>query len=146
MAELLIDTSAWYPAMVASHPDHAAVAQVLADAVRAGARLVTTNLIVMETHALLLHRAGREVALNFARTVYEPPMLVVASTQELEHRATTEWLSRYRDQLFSFADGVSFAVMKARGITTALTLDNHFATAGFAMSPSPVPASRRRRR
>jgi predicted nucleic acid-binding protein len=144
VAELFIDTSAWYPAIVRSHPDHAVIARALDDAVRAGARLVTTNLIVMETHALLVTRVGREVALTFARTIYDPPMIVVGSTAEVEKRATSDWLGKYADQAFSFTDAVSFAVMKSRGITTALTLDRHFQTAGFATIPPPSAPRRRR--
>ncbi|MGQ0642761.1 MAG: type II toxin-antitoxin system VapC family toxin [Gemmatimonadaceae bacterium] len=135
VAELFVDTSAWYPAIVASHPAHADVAAALHNAVRAGARLVTTNLLLAETHALLLQRAGRQVALMFARTVVEPPTVLVWSTAELERRALEDWIARYYDQDFSFADAVSFAVMKSRGISHALTLDRHFATAGF----HPVP-------
>lgn len=145
MAELFVDTSAWYPAVVGAHADHSAVARVLEDAVRAGVRLVTTNLVIMETQALLMHRVDRTIALTFARTVYEPPMLVVHSTPEIERRAIAEWMTRYSDQDFSFADAVSFAVMKQRGITQALTLDRHFVTAGFAITPAtPAPARRRR--
>jgi predicted nucleic acid-binding protein len=46
-----------------------------------------------------------------------------------------EWLERYDDQDFSFADAVSFAVMTERGITDALTLDRHFQGAGFRVLP-----------
>lgn len=145
MAELFVDTSAWYPAVVASHADHSAVAEVLHDAVRAGARLVTTNLIVAETHALLLHRAGRGIALSFARTVREPPTVVVWSDHELEKRAMTDWLAKYDDQDFSLADTVSFAVMKSRDISEALALDAHFVTAGFRTLPTTRPSTRRRR-
>jgi len=35
------------------------------------------------------------------------------------------------DQDFSFTDAVSFTVMTTRGIEEALTLDHHFAVAGF---------------
>ncbi|MGQ0649581.1 MAG: type II toxin-antitoxin system VapC family toxin [Gemmatimonadaceae bacterium] len=145
MAELFIDTSAWYPAIVASHPDHAVIARVLEDAVRAGHRLVTTNLVVMETHALLLHRVGRAIALTFARTIYEPPMLVVPSTPDLEKRAVADWLGKYVDQDFSFTDAVSFSVMKTRGIAGALSLDRHFGSAGFSMIPASTTTPRRRR-
>ena len=144
MAELFVDTSAWYPAIVASHPDHSAVAGALTDALSAGARIVTTNLVVMETHALLLIRVGQGVALNFARTVSEPPTVVVSSGPELEQRAVDEWLARYADQQFSFADAVSFSVMKARGISQALTLDAHFVVAGFQVLPAVSPRRRKR--
>ncbi|MGH2609018.1 MAG: type II toxin-antitoxin system VapC family toxin [Tepidiformaceae bacterium] len=130
-AELFVDTSAWYPLAVRSHPDHGRLAQALRDRVRRGAQVVTTNLVVAETHALLLHRVGRDTALTFARTVREPPNIVVASSADLEARALTDWLERYADQDFSFADAVSFAVMTERGIDQAMALDRHYRTAGF---------------
>ena len=103
MAEIFVDTSAWYPLVVADHPDHAAVAAVVEDALRAGTRLVTTNLVVAETHALLLHRTNREHALAFVRAVSEPSTTVVPSTTDLEHVAVQDWLARYADQAFSLA-------------------------------------------
>ena len=130
-AEFFVDTSAWYPLLVAAHPNH----RVLADALRAliarRRRLVTTNLVVAETHALLLRRVGRPAALAFVRTVGEPPNLVIRSSRELEERALRDWLERYADQDFSFADAVSFALMAERAIEEALTLDHHFTVAGF---------------
>lgn len=134
-AELFVDTSAWYPAVVRSHPDHAEVARAMEERVKRGVRVVTTNLVVAESQALLLHRAGRPAALTFVQLVRQPPILVVAATPELEDDAVASWLAKYGDQDFSFADAVSFAVMKERKIREALTLDAHFAAAGFAMVP-----------
>jgi len=65
----------------------------------------------------------------------DPQMLVVRSNADLERAAITEWLERYDDQDFSFADAVSFAVMAERRIQGALTLDRHFGAAGFRMVP-----------
>lgn len=96
---------------------------------------MTTTLVVAETHALLLRRVGRPAALTFVQTVDEAPNLVVRSTRELEQAAERNWLARYADQDFSFTDAVSFAVMTDRRIRDALTLDRHFAVAGFAISP-----------
>ncbi len=134
--ELFVDTSAWYPLAVRSHPDHGSLASVLVDRIRRGVRVVTTNLVIGETHALLLRRAGREPALRFAATVRQAPNLVLWSTPELEDHAITDWLERYSDQDFSFTDAVSFAVMRERDIGEALTLDHHFAAAGFRMAPA----------
>ena len=44
-----------------------------------------------------------------------------------------EWLEQFEAQDFSFADAVSFAVMRSRRIRNALTLDRHFAIAGYTM-------------
>ena len=140
-AELFVDASAWYPLLVRRLPQHAAVAAALQDAVRQGARVVTTNLVVAETHALLLRRTSRDAALAFARGVAAPPNVIVRSSAELERVAVTDWLERYDDQDFSFADALSFAVMTERGISDALTLDPHFAAAGFRVVPARGPAS-----
>lgn len=133
-AEIFVDTSAWYPAVVAGHPDHRRVAAVLGDRVRRRYRIVTTNLVLGETHALLRHRVHRDAALQFLATVRQPPNVVVYSDAALEDRAITRWLAKDQDQTFSLCDAVSFAVMASRRISEALTLDNHFAAAGFEMA------------
>lgn len=134
-AEVFVDTSAWYPAAVRNHSDHTRVAAALTSRVRRGVRVVTTNLVLAETHALLLRRAGRESALRFLRTVRQSPNLIIESSAALEDKALAEWLDRYADQDFSLTDGVSFAVMTERGIAEALGLDHHFAVAGFRLVP-----------
>lgn len=93
--------------------------------------MVTTNLVLAETHTLLLYRGHRAAALTFLRAVRESPNLIVSSTPALEQRALADWLEPFEDQDFSFTDAVSFAVMAERRIARALTLDAHFATAGF---------------
>jgi predicted nucleic acid-binding protein len=136
MTSLFVDTSAWYPLANGGHPDHRALSAALRERVHAGAQVITTNLIVAETHALLLRRNGRDVALSFARYIRQPPTSIVHSTAERETVALNDWIDRYQDQDFSLADAVSFTVMDELGIHEALTLDRHFAVAGFV----PVPA------
>lgn len=149
--ELFVDTSAWYPIVVRSHTDHAALSAELTALVRAGERLVTTNLVIAETHALLTIRAGAPTALAFLRHATTAPTEVVTSTPELELEAQVAWLTRFADQAFSLTDAVSFVVMTRRRIRSALTLNHHFAVAGFSMVPAAVPpagkkpAARRRR-
>lgn len=133
--EIFVDASAWYPIVLQKDPDHARVSAVLRDRVRARQRVVTTNLVLAETHALLAHRVGPAVAAAFVRGARLRPNEVVTSTTALEEEAREEWLERFADQRFSLADAVSFVVMKERGIHEALTLDNHFASAGFVMLP-----------
>jgi predicted nucleic acid-binding protein len=146
VAEVFVDASAWFPLIVASRAEHRAVRSALEDALRAGARLVTSNLVVAETHALLMQRTSADLALAFVRATTDPSTVVIYSTEELEHLAATEWLTRYRDQNFSLTDAVSFTIMKRRGITRAITLDRHFAIAGFDCSPAPaVPSTRKSR-
>jgi predicted nucleic acid-binding protein len=130
-AEFFIDTSAWYPLLVAKHSDHDRLAAALRSLIRDRRRLVTTNLVIAETHALLLRRVGHRTALTFAQTVDEAPNVVVRSTRELEQAAERNWLARYADQDFAFTDAVSFAVMAERRIRDVLALDHHFTVVGF---------------
>jgi predicted nucleic acid-binding protein len=136
-AEFFVDTSAWYPLIVSAHPDHARLAAALRAAIGAHRRLVTTNLVVAETHALLLRRVGRSPALAFVRTVDDTPNVVVRSTRDLERTAERDWLARYADQDFSYTDAVSFSVMTERRIRDALALDHHFTVAGFQTLGTP---------
>jgi predicted nucleic acid-binding protein len=132
-AECFVDASAWYPIALAKHPDHARLARALTDRVRRGTRIVTTNLVLAESHALLTTRVDPRTALRFLEAARSRPNVVVESTAELEDAAQRDWLRKYDDHRFSLADAVSFAVMKARGIHEALTLDHHFSIAGFAI-------------
>lgn len=134
-AELFVDTSAWYVLALSSAPQHRKVSDALRHRIQRGARIVTTNLIVAETHALLLRRTSRQVALAFVREVRRAPNIVVESSAEYEELAVTEWLEKFDDQSFSFTDAVSFAVMSDRGVGEALALDHHFAVAGFVVIP-----------
>ncbi len=135
MDELFVDTSAWYPLVVRSHPDHDRLSAALRARVARRVRIVTSNLVVAESHALIMRRAGIASGLRFVRLVRTSPNVVVASNAHLEDAAVNDWLTRYADQPFSMVDAVSFAIMAERGTRAALTLDRHFAIAGYQMVP-----------
>jgi uncharacterized protein len=140
VAECFVDASAWYPIAVASHADHARLAAALTARVRAGTRIVTSNLVLAEAHALLTTRVHPAAALAFLRSARTRPNIVVESSAALEERAIAHWLPKFGDHRFSLADAVSFAIMAERGIRDALTLDHHFAAAGFTMIPGRASA------
>ena len=96
-AEIFVDTSAWFPLAVRGDRAHGAVAEALRERIRRGTRVVTTNLVVAETHALLLRRTTRAAALAFVGHVGRPPNVILYSTPELEAQAVTDWLERYDD-------------------------------------------------
>jgi uncharacterized protein len=104
--------------------------------IASGVRMVTTNLVVAETHALLLRRGGWDVALQFLWEVRREPLVVTHSTPELEDRAVEGWLTQLQGNEVSLVRAVSFAVMEARGIREVLALDQAFADAGFILVPA----------
>ena len=135
MRVLFVDTSAWYALVNAAHRDHDAVAGELRRQIRSGTRVVTTNLVVAETHALLLRRAGHRAALAFLESDGQSPNRVATITPERTAAAIGHWIESFSDQPFPLADAASFVVMTELGIRDALTLNHHFAVAGFAMLP-----------
>ncbi|MBI2537412.1 MAG: type II toxin-antitoxin system VapC family toxin [Gemmatimonadetes bacterium] len=136
-AEVFVDAGVWFAAANPKDRDHQASAGAMREAAAEGLRPVTTNLVVAEAHALLVHRVHRTAALAFLRRVRAAPLVLVTSTPEREDRAIREWIERYDDQAFSLTDAVSFTVMKERGIQDALALDRHVGVAGFRIRPGP---------
>ena len=133
---LFVDTSAWYPIADRAHADHDVLARALRERIGQGARIVTTNLVVAETHALLLRRAEERAALAFLKAVRQAPNRIEYITPEREDDAIRHWLERFFDRSFSLADACSFVVMTELGIREVLTLDHHFVVAGFVALPA----------
>jgi predicted nucleic acid-binding protein len=49
------------------------------------------------------------------------------------HRRAREWLAKLDDQVITYTDAVSFAVMTARRCRFALSFDSDFVIAGFEL-------------
>jgi uncharacterized protein len=97
--------------------------------------MVTTNLVIAEAHALIRRSGGHERAMLFLDSLRTTTRVErVYSDSELELRAE-RLLEQYKDQAFSFADAVSFVVMRERDISQAFTFDHHFLIAGFTRIP-----------
>lgn len=100
-----------------------------------GWRLVTTLLVVAETHALLTRRLGRDAALEWLKQVL--PYLEIVSVEPSDVAKALEILERYSDKDFSLTDAISFAIMERLGVKVALAVDRHFVEygAGFFVAP-----------
>ncbi len=138
---LFIDASGWIAINDPRDGLHAAAVTFYRDdALTKYKNLVTTNLVVAETHALLLKLGGRNVALKFlARLDLSTRVEVVFSNPDLGKEAY-RILLKYQDQRFSYCDAVSFAVMKELDIKDAFAFDRHFETAGFRHLPKASAA------
>lgn len=121
---MFVDTGAWYAVADASDRHHKdARAFYLAQG--PSGRLVTTDLVVCETWALIAAHLGRAAALKFwdgLRATRIP--IVTIETVDLE--AAWRIVHGFPDQDFSFTDCTSFAVMERLGIDEAFSFDVHF--------------------
>jgi predicted nucleic acid-binding protein len=133
---IFVDTSALYA--LADHRDahHDAAMAITENISRTGVRLYTTNLVVAETHALVLARRGRLGAWRVLERIDRSTTTVIHPTEDDELR-TRLILVTYDDKSFTLTDAISFAVIERLGLSAAFTFDRHFAQYGLAiLTPS----------
>lgn len=89
--------------------------------------LVTSNLIVAETYALMRRALGHAAATRWLEHV---DVDVVFQTPT-EHERARDLLARYADKAFSYTDAVSFVLMERLEIPVAFTFDADFQQYGL---------------
>jgi uncharacterized protein len=132
---VFVDTSGFYALIVGKDENHGRADQLFTRAQREAWRLVTTNAVIFETHALLLHRArpGRETALEFLDAVHADTYEVVRVSKNDEEKAIA-LVRAHGDKLYSFCDALSFVVMERMRVHEAIAFDQDFRTYGkFAL-------------
>lgn len=127
MRLVFVDTSGIVAAMNAKDGHHEKAKAIFRKLAGNGCALVVTNYVRAETHALLLARAGRELALRFL----EEESWAVEWVEPEDEKIAMEILRRYKDKEFSLTDAISFAVMERLGIKETVSFDRHFSQYGL---------------
>ena len=135
MAEVFVDTSAIYAALVADDQAHSEARAGLARLGREGAVLVTHSFVIQETVALLQARSGIDAVRRFDDEVL-PALAVVWVTDSLYQRSMAALLA-VSSRRVSLTDWMSFEVMRDRGIQRAFAFDKHFRQQGFELVTEP---------
>jgi predicted nucleic acid-binding protein len=128
-----VDTSALYAALDRDDDAHGVVAPVLR-ALLETEELLTSSHVVVETAALVQRRLGAEATRDLLERLV--PVLEVTWVDESLHRAGAAALLASGRRDVSLVDHVSFELMRRARVDSALTVDVHFAEAGFAVVPS----------
>lgn len=111
---------------------HQAAALVAGRLESGNVSLITTRAVALEIgNALSKLRYRREAAELLQSLEDDPSVEIVPLTEELYGRAYQLYVGR-PDKEWGLTDCVSFVVMQERGLTEALTADEHFRQAGFA--------------
>lgn len=126
---VFVDTSALLAFLDASDRHHAGAVASFTRLLESGTDVVTTNYVVLETHALLQHRFGLDAVRDFVEDLV-PVFRIRWVDAELHARAVTALLTARRRKL-SLVDCASFAVMHEDAIHIALAYDADFTTRGF---------------
>jgi predicted nucleic acid-binding protein len=107
---------------------HAAVAAFLGSFV---GKLLTTEWVLMELADALSAPEARSTAVAFLQTVRADRQFEVVEYSGAAYQTGFELFASRPDKGWSLTDCISFGVMTERGLTDALTADQHFVQAGF---------------
>jgi predicted nucleic acid-binding protein len=130
---LFVDSSAWVALRSLRDQHHAEADRLFREALAHHIPLVTTNLVLAETHRLTLFRAGAQPARRFLELVDASPGVRIHFPAEADHAAARRWLERLGSRPVTYTDAVSFAVMEATDCQHVLGFDQDFVAAGFLL-------------
>lgn len=133
LLQVLVDASALYALFDPRDRDHLTASAILRR-IASTHRLITTNFLLAETHALILSRHGGNAARRFLSQFQGNQTIVVRVLEEDEARAVAI-IFRYQDKDFSYVDATSFAVMERLGIDEGFSFDRHFRQYGWRVLP-----------
>jgi uncharacterized protein len=128
---IFLDTS--YAIALASDSDEFHLpARALAQEVKGSrTRVVTTLAVLLEIGNALSKGAYRRVAIHVLSLLRTDPSVEIIPISEQLFEQALKLYSERPDKEWGLTDCLSFTVMQARGITEALTTDEHFRQAGF---------------
>jgi predicted nucleic acid-binding protein len=132
---VLLDTSAIFAAARLRSDRHAAAAAAYRTLLTGTQRLVTTDLILAELHALSLARVHPTFGLDLIDLLLTSDRIEIVATGLERMGAAADLLRQRPGRAYSLADAVSFVVMRELAIIRAFTLDADFAAEGFEVVP-----------
>jgi predicted nucleic acid-binding protein len=128
-----VDSGAWIALALSRDPLHARAREQW-DLLRgAGAKLVTSIPIVIETFTFLDRNANRDVALAWKEAICERGVVRFLTCELRDLEKSWEFFRRTDLHKLSAVDATSFAIMRRNGIRLAYAFDHHFAVVGFRL-------------
>ena len=130
---VFVDSGAWIALALSRDPLHARAREQW-DLLRgAGAKLVTSIPVVIETFTFLDRNANRDVALAWKEAIYERGSVRILACELRDLEKSWEFFRRTDLHKLSAVDATSFAIMRRHGIRLACAFDHHFAVVGFRL-------------
>lgn len=131
MNEVFLDT-AYAIALSVESDEHHERAEELADQLEAEkTRLITTRAVLLEIGNALSKKRYRKAAVELLDALEQDPQVEIVSLSEVLYQQAFELFRNRHDKEWGLVDCASFVVMQERGLTEALTTDEHFEQGGF---------------
>ncbi|MFM8410690.1 MAG: type II toxin-antitoxin system VapC family toxin [Alphaproteobacteria bacterium] len=135
MREIFVDTSALYALFAARDRNHATARAALDRMRQSQASLVTSDVVLLETHVLVHARTGSAGLLRFRSVVGRSRWLRTVEVSPPVAQEAWSLVEARVDNGYSFVDATSFVLMRLLGIDEAFSFDDHFRQEGFVMLP-----------
>ena len=136
MSEVFADTGAFVALVDADYRNHRAARRFVRGLAKRGRSLVTSTYVVDEAITLIRLRVGHATAVGFGERLFRTRWCRIVDIDEDLRRTAWEVFLRHADQVFSFTDCTSFALMRSMALTEAFAFDADFGAAGFARLPT----------
>jgi uncharacterized protein len=133
--EIFVDTGAWVALADKDDFHHKQAVSLFPSLLKTKRSLVTSNLVIAETYIILLKELGHRAAMSFLERLKASPRIKKVYSDENIEEEAEGILRKYSDQDFSYADVVSFVMMRRHRIKTAFCFDSHFSTFSFIVIP-----------
>lgn len=139
MTPLFVDTSALVALANGRDKNHRSAKRFLKEVAKQRRALVTSTYILDELFTVLRMRTDHATAVTAGEQLARTRWCRVVDVGDETRVAAWQLFVRYDDQLFSFTDCTSFALMHAMELIEAFTFDrSDFAAAGFVALPEPA--------
>jgi uncharacterized protein len=130
-ADLFLDTS--YVIALSSPADrfHDRAARFADQIETLNTHMLTSRAVMIEIGNALSKERYRQAAIMLLNSLETDPKVEIILLNEELYRQSFELFCQRTDKEWGLIDCISFAVMQQRGISEALTTDEHFEQAGF---------------
>jgi hypothetical protein len=133
--DAFIDTSALYALLDRNDARHQAVKHSITRIIGKGGSLVASDYVVAEAVNLANARGGHLIGRRVLDLIETSAGITVEWIGPARFGAAKTLFRQRPDQGYSFTDCTSFVLMTELELWQALTLDEHFRKAGFAIHP-----------
>ena len=128
---VFVDTGAWVALAVVRDSFHDRARLQWEKLERAGARLLTSLPVIIETFTFLDRRGSRELAQRWRESLGTITRFEVLECGNADLTEAWRFLERKEFHRLGIVDATSFVLMRRHRVRTALAFDTHFSVAGF---------------
>src|SRR5262245_55682048 len=133
---VFVDTSALVGKLLESDERHSRAQETMRRLLRDGRELLTTDYVFDEVVTRVRGRATHEDAVRAGDSILSSTVIEVIDVDSGLRKEAWRLFKKYRDQMLSFTDCTSFAVMGKFSLREVFTFDDDFSKVGFEIVPS----------